>query len=203
MRLNKSAHKGHGPRGWLVASIAIISLVVFIGAYVALENDLNSAPVYSPLKHPEINERLNIAREHLNEKRYPQSERTLREAINSAPANALAHNLLGLTLKKQNRFNDAIASYETAITLRPSNFEARNNLAVALEAVGRMREAEGVYLRALQDAPADPTLHLNLALLLEHEGRISEALEHYFTFVNISRENELIALVRMRIESIK
>ena len=201
--MNKKTPIKRAFRGSIVATLTVVSLMAFLGVYVWLEGSLTGAPTKTVLRPAELEDTLKDARQHLRAMRFKESERMFREALVSDPSNAAAHNLLGLSLKKQGRTKEAIAFYETAVTLRPGFFEARNNLAVALEAVGRGREAEGVYLRALRDAPADPTLHLNYALLLESKTRTEEAIGHYYTFGSLSGDEELKELVKTRISGLR
>lgn len=190
-------------RGSIVATLTVVSLMAFLGVYVWLEGSLTGTPIKKINQPAELEDTIKKAGEHLEAMRFKESESLFREALVSDPSNAAVHNMLGLSLKKQGRIEEAIAFYETAVTLRPGFFEARNNLAVALEAVGRAREAEGVYLRALRDAPADPTLHLNYALFLESATRTEDAIGHYYTFVNITTDDELRELVKTRISGLK
>ena len=96
-------------------------------------------------------------------------------------------------------YDKAIKQYEEALRYRPEFTAARNNLAMALEFDGRRLEAEGVYVRALRDSPAEPSLHLNYGLFLEADGRFEDARGHYYTFVTLSQDDVLTALVRERL----
>jgi tetratricopeptide (TPR) repeat protein len=65
-----------------------------------------------------------------------QSDRGLRwieKAIAINPANAEAHNSLGVNLAKHGRFNEAAAHFREALRLRPDDAFARSNLTRVLE----------------------------------------------------------------------
>ncbi|MBI4685354.1 MAG: tetratricopeptide repeat protein [Nitrospirae bacterium] len=134
---------------------------------------------------------------------YPGAESILRKALLIKPDDAAMHNHLGLALKNQSRYREAVASYEKALKLMPDYYEAMNNLAVAYESLGQREKAKALYKNALALKPSYTEVHLNYALLLEAEGDIQEAESHYYTFLNLSSDDNLKRKVRERLKSLR
>ena len=102
-------------------------------------------------------------------------EAQARYQIDSGEQSAATFYNLGLALDRQNRFREAIPSYESALRLDPVNAAALNNLGGIYERLGAADRAIPLYERALA---ADPTLaatRLNLAQLLNRDGLTVEA----------------------------
>ena len=59
--------------------------------------------------------------------------KAIREAIRLRPAYVEAHDHLGVVLAKQNRYEEAIASYHQALAIRPDHAAAHYNLAMSSE----------------------------------------------------------------------
>jgi tetratricopeptide (TPR) repeat protein len=98
--------------------------------------------------------------------------------------NALAHNNLGVALRKQGRIGDAIDHYDTALRLKPDYPAAHHNLGLALMRVGQIDEAVAHFKQALNLKPdfriARKSLHTALAArqaMIEEIAEIEAALE--------------------------
>lgn len=95
------------------------------------------------------------------------------------PANARAHNNLGMAEFKRGRIDAAIAHYEEAIRRGPRFSEPPYNLGLALARQQRYPEAIVRYEQALALRPDYPEAHNNLGNALLATGRPAEALRHY------------------------
>lgn len=69
------------------------------------------------------------------------------------PGNAFAQELLGVTLLKLNRYEEALAPLETAVSLKGDDITYLSNLAFAYDQVGRAADALHVLQRAKQLKP--------------------------------------------------
>ncbi len=88
------------------------------------------------------------------------------------------HNL-GLTLMKQGRTDEAIASYQAGLRFDPDHLPSLVELAAALGIEGRMAEAEAALRHAVSLDPADPQTRRLLAVTLTNEGDVEGAIEQY------------------------
>lgn len=87
-----------------------------------------------------------------------------RRALELAPNCHEAHTKLGLLLKNQGKWDEAIAHH---------------NLGVALCMRGRPGEAIACYRRTIELMPNRADVHFNLGVALEGQGRVEEAIACY------------------------
>jgi tetratricopeptide (TPR) repeat protein len=102
-------------------------------------------------------------------------------AVAAAPANAAAHNSLGLTLKARGQLDEAIASWKQAIALDPKFAMARVNLGNVLRAQGEVDAAIACYQEALELDPKFAGAHTGLGLTLYDKGQVDAAIACYQT----------------------
>lgn len=152
---------------------------------------------------PDINKLNEDAVRAIKKGNYTDAESLLKKGIGIKPDNAMLYNNLGLALRGQSRYKEAIQAYERALKLKPDFPEALNNIALAMDLSGDKRKALEFYKKALSLRPAYTEAHLNIALLLESMGNNKEAESHYHTFLNISQDTELKKKVRERLSIIK
>lgn len=93
----------------------------------------------------------------LRERRLAEAEETFRTLIGRQPKNATNHVSLGIALRGQKRFVEAVAAIEGGITHPRENLKVLKELGHTLAAAGRPAEAHAVYSTALKINP-------------EHEG---------------------------------
>jgi protein O-GlcNAc transferase len=121
----------------------------------------------------------NEANRHLAQGRLAAAERSYRQAVALAPADAQAWSNLGCTLWKLDRLAEAEACLVRAITLRSNFAEAHNNLGGVLEAMGRLEEASHQYRTAISIDPKQAQPYCNLGAVLHRLGRFEEAKVEY------------------------
>ncbi len=85
------------------------------------------------------------AKSAIETKDWKAAEVAMRRALEKNPSNADAHNWLGFSLRKQERFDEAFASYDQALKLNPDHRSA-------LEYLGE------AYLQTKQPAKAEEQL---------------------------------------------
>ena len=110
---------------------------------------------------------------------YANSETLWRDNVAKNPKAWVAHNNLGVALRRDGRVLEAIDQYEQAVQIKPDYAEAYNNLGVALWQEGRVPEATSRYERALRIKPDYAEAHNNLGGALEQAGNASEAVAQY------------------------
>lgn len=107
---------------------------------------------------------------------YPAAIQTLRQAIETNPADAGLCFQLGTAYGRHGRTPDARAAYESAIEHAPQHADALNNLGVLHFQAWRNAEAEGCYRRALAAQPGHVHAWANLGNLLLRLGRFDDAV---------------------------
>lgn len=161
---------------------------------------------------------LNIGLSQLQSGNLCDAEETLRAVIKLNPDDALAYSALGNVLKRNKKYEEAIACHERAVSLMPSSYEARSNLASAYLACGKMEPAINEYRNALALQPDSAELHFNLGTALQKCERYDEACDsfrialklkpdHVFAAMNLGsslkglgRLDEAISLHRLAVE---
>ena len=118
--------------------------------------------------------------------------------VSLQPANAVAHNNLGLTLKAQGRPAEAEVEYLAALQNNPKYPEALNNLGLLYEQQGRVQEAIQQYRKAIEISPDYPEAHLNYAQVLERAGYPEEARRHYQSF--LAADSAVSSSLRLRVQ---
>ncbi len=90
-----------------------------------------------------------------------RAEKLLRQALVQAPENAQAHFARAQLLRAQNRFNEAIAEYETALAFNRNFVNAYAQIGrCKFFTAGSAEEAILLNEQAIRLSPRDPTIHL-------------------------------------------
>ena len=106
-------------------------------------------------------------------------ESDIRAAITSRPDVPDFHNNLGLCLRLQNRYAEAIEAYEQALTLDPSYVPSRNNLGLDLLALNRIGEARAQFEQAISLRGDFAEAHWNLGLAHLVAGDLTHGWPEY------------------------
>jgi tetratricopeptide (TPR) repeat protein len=107
----------------------------------------------------------------------------------AAPQSADIQAGLGVVLARLNRFEQALACYQTALAVNAEDADTHNNLGNALYALGRCEDALVHYHRALAIRPRYAEGLSNLGNALHALGRPAEALAHYRTALAIKEDH--------------
>ena len=100
-----------------------------------------------------------------------------------------AINDLGITQARQNRLDDAVATYRQAIAIKPNFAEAYNNMGNALRNASRFDESIECYLKALEYKPDYADAHNNLGIAYAELGRFDEAVASYTRCLKVRPEH--------------
>jgi tetratricopeptide (TPR) repeat protein len=110
---------------------------------------------------------------------YGDEETLYRATLVENPDCWLAHDNLGVVLRRSGRAGEAIAHYREALRLKPDYPEAHNNLGNALALMGRWDEAEAQFAQALRVRPGFAVAELDWGNALADSGRPAQAALHY------------------------
>jgi protein O-mannosyl-transferase len=110
---------------------------------------------------------------------YRSLEILWRDTLIKNPDSWMAHSNLGLLLKKQGHFEEAMGQYRKAIQINPNDCGTLSNLGVALAASGRFDEAIENYRRAILINPDSFEALNNLGNAFAARGRFDEAIGNY------------------------
>ncbi len=115
--------------------------------------------------------------------RAPEAASGRRRILGSAYLGAVApdtdavHNIVGVSLLRERRYDAAANAFREALKRRPDSAEANRNLGAALEASGRPAEAIEFLRRAVQLAPDDGGAQYELGSLLLERRLFAEAAD--------------------------
>ena len=99
--------------------------------------------------------------------------------LRTDPNHAEVYVNIGIALKGQGRFDEAIAHYKQAIYLKPQLIEAPYNLANLLKEQERYAEAIENYTQAVRLKPDFYQAYYNLGNALRSNEQFSEAIDNY------------------------
>ena len=108
--------------------------------------------------------------------RFDDAAALLRQATETAPTYAEAHNSLGILLLETGKTGEARAVLERAVALRPDYANAHTNLGNALSTAGELEEAATAFRRAIALDPYDLQAHHRLARTHLALGAVDRAL---------------------------
>jgi tetratricopeptide (TPR) repeat protein len=102
-----------------------------------------------------------------------------RHTLAVTTGNFSAHNLLGVALGNEGRFEEATTEFNQALAMRPRLSDPRYNIGLLRHRQGRLDEAAHQYRLVLLAHPDYEPAHTNLASILLEEGKAGEAASHF------------------------
>jgi Flp pilus assembly protein TadD len=100
--------------------------------------------------------------------------------------------LLGRTKYNENRFAEAIASFEHVLALRPKDVQAEDNLGLSQQGLGHTDQARTAFQTAIdwqRDAASDAQPYLNLGVLLTDQGDPAAAIQQLTKAAALAPQN--------------
>jgi protein O-mannosyl-transferase len=109
------------------------------------------------------------------------TESLFEHALQVAPDNFIAHNILGAYFSGKGNYDEVVRHYEASLSLKPNYPDPRthNNLGYALATKGRTDAAIQHYREAIRLWPAYPDPHNNLGIVLASQKRLGEAIAEF------------------------
>lgn len=118
-------------------------------------------------------------------KKFPDSEKYYRRALQETPRDSDLRRALGQTLIEEQNFSEAETEFRTALELDPRSREALKGLASSVYLQERYGEAIPLY-EALAKAPESPGVFFLLATCYDHLQDRLKALENYERYLDLS-----------------
>ncbi|RPG59500.1 MAG: sulfotransferase family protein [Flavobacteriales bacterium TMED235] len=103
--------------------------------------------------------------------------------------NAENYYTLGIIQKKNNKFHEAVISFENAITKNPNFSEAHNNLGNTKKSLNKKDEAIYHYKKAISLKNENIAALVNLSTILKENNNYEELLEVYEKILNLDPKN--------------
>jgi Tfp pilus assembly protein PilF len=108
----------------------------------------------------------NLARLYLVQNRLDMAYESVQKALQIKPRLAMAHNLKGMILEKQNKPDDAVVSYEQAVKIVPEDILFNYNLAVSYYNVKELAKAKSLFLK-ISPHVVDPEMKVKVSQYLK------------------------------------
>jgi Flp pilus assembly protein TadD len=131
-------------------------------------------------KHPGANELRTVASDYVLLGDFADADKWFSEVTAESPNDAEAWYLLGRTKYNENRFAEAITSFEHVLALRSKDVQAEDNLGLSQQGLGHTEQAKAAFQTAIdwqRDKPTDAQPYLNLGTLLTDQGDLSGAIQ--------------------------
>jgi tetratricopeptide (TPR) repeat protein len=112
-------------------------------------------------------------------RQYAQAERVCRQIIEARPANADAHNILGVSLAALGRTEDGIAELRRAVKLNAQAPSYYANLGEILRQAGKIDEAADVLEKAVKLDPNNAQALNNLGIIRYERKEFGDAVDYY------------------------
>ncbi|MEH2123306.1 tetratricopeptide repeat protein [Nostoc sp.] len=122
---------------------------------------------------------------------YLKAEIIWRKVLKIESNNAIAHNNLGITLRKRGNLEEAVIEYLEAIQINPKNANAYKNLGIAEYYIGNLEKAVDAYRKAIQINPKDTNTYKNLGIVLRKQGDLQGAVGTYYVAIQINPNDSL------------
>ena len=146
-------------------------------------------------RHPGTSELRIVASDYVLLGDFADADKWFSEVVAETPNDADAWYLLGRTKYNENRFTEAITSFERVLALRPKDVQAVDNLGLSQKGLGHTEQAKTAFQTAIdwqQGNPTDAQPYLNLGILLTDEGDVPGAIQLLTRAATLAPENPKI-----------
>jgi tetratricopeptide (TPR) repeat protein len=125
----------------------------------------------------------------INLRQWDDAERHLDAALRLAPDHFAAHDNRGVLLARQNRFTEAVVSFQNAVELNPQSAATWQNLAAALVRTGEADRAIDALRQVIRLDPNALRAHQELVPLLAARNCQAEAAQHQQAIVGLKPDD--------------
>ncbi|MBN1764654.1 MAG: tetratricopeptide repeat protein [Sedimentisphaerales bacterium] len=120
------------------------------------------------------------------------SESLFRHTLDVEPDNPVICQLMGITLHRQGKIDEAITYYYKALEFYPQYDEPHSHLGAALAMQGKLDEAIRHCREALKYNPDNRGTYINLGIALARKGDSAEAVECFLKALSYNYDDPLI-----------
>lgn len=120
---------------------------------------------------------------------WKNSVRLFEHALNINPKSYALHTILGYSLSREGKIDQAITHYKKAIDIDPGFPYTHYYLANIFARKGELTDAVRHYKEAIGIKPGYALAHYNLGLVLMKQGKTEEAAEHFSEVLKIEPDN--------------
>ncbi len=106
----------------------------------------------------------------------PAAAEQCRMAARVLPCSYRSHLLLGLSLERLGRWDEAALHLSKAVELKPTSAEAQYHLGMAYQSQGRIDDSIACLSRVIALQPKNPKAYMNLAIVLSSRGETERAV---------------------------
>jgi Flp pilus assembly protein TadD len=159
------------------------------------QESLAEFTVGAKFKRPGASELRTVASDYILLRDLADADKWFSEVSKETPNDPEAWYLLARTKYNENRFAEAITSFERVLALRPKDVQAEDNLGLSQQGLGHTEEAKAAFQTAIDwqsGAPADAQPYLNLGRLLTDQGDLPSAVQYLQEAVSLAPENPKI-----------
>jgi tetratricopeptide (TPR) repeat protein len=141
---------------------------------------------------PKAEELKTVASDYVLLHDYSDADKWFSEVTVESPNDADAWYLLGRTKYNEERYDEAVSSFERALLLHPRYIEAENNLGLSFRELNELDMAKVAFQAAIDwqgNSPVDAQPYLNLGSLLAAQGGFDKAITNLVQAVALSPDN--------------
>lgn len=109
---------------------------------------------------------------------HPLAINYFEKALKMTPKDPILLNHLGISLKAECRFKEALNSYQQSIQLQPDYWQAQLNMGICYEEMNIQKTAIEIYWQVLRINPNSHKALHNLGTLLHEQGNLTQAKKY-------------------------
>lgn len=117
-----------------------------------------------------------------------KAQELFEKAITIIPEHFQSLNYLGLILKKQGNFREAIEKFNLAL-MQSGSYEIYENIGLCLFQLGEFEKAENFFNRVIMLNSDYANVYANLASVLQIQGKYAQAILNYRKYIKLIPDN--------------
>lgn len=137
----------------------------------------------------DVNEAIQSAFQHFNNRNYLQADSVCREILTVDPENAEAYFILGIIFQSKGQFDNSIRYLQNTIRFNPKHIGAHFHLGNALYNMGRVDEAEVSLNNALMLNANLDTVYCYLGIIFRGKGQFDKSIIYFKKALEINPES--------------